>query len=366
MNQLRGDQMNGNRKFHFLIWVAIFASASAAAPARAQFQNPIQAAKDAYTKAKQQQKQQQQGQPQSQTATPAAAAQPASAPAQPAPSGSGAAGSSAGAPGSAAPWSPDSESGPATANPPARIDPAKMPDIVGIRIGMTLREASDAIVKQYPGARVNPYAPERTPTGGTVLISLNLNRGIASPVTTDQIAVDATMLPNPAIVWHVSRAVINQHVSRQTVLAALRAKYGKETFDIPPGGTFSSKPVPEGYIGAMMWTFDEEGGHTSPPDTIFASGCVIESGIDNARRWRDWSPTGNSGANTHGYCASSLVTVVATLTGSPDIINDVAVEMSDVPFILRSSKATANWWNAEVAKQHQADLQKASQAKPTL
>jgi hypothetical protein len=60
------------------------------------------------------------------------------------------------------------------------------------------------------------------------------------------------------------------------------------------------------------------------------------------------------------------VAVVARITGSPDIISGVSVEMSDVPFIMRSSKATADWWNAEVAKQHQNELQKAGQAKPSL
>jgi hypothetical protein len=362
-----GMKYSNTRKVNSLVWLAVIVSGVAATPARAQFQNPIQAAKDAYNKAKQQQKQ---GQPQNQAATSQPAAQPtttspqpASAPAQSAPASPAAAGPAASAQDSAAPWTPQSGG---SASPPAKIDPSKMPDIVGIRIGMTLKEASDAIVKQYPGAKVNPYAPERTPSGTTVLISLNLNRGIASPVTTDQIAVDATMLPNTAIVWHVSRAVINQHVSRQTVLAALRAKYGKETFYSDGGAPFSSKPLPEGHIALMMWTFDEDGKHTSPPDTIFNAGCVIESGVDNARRWRDWAPTGNSGANTHGYCESSLVAVVARLTGSPDIISDVSVEMSDVPFIMRSSRATADWWNAEEAKQHQNDLQKASQAKPTL
>jgi hypothetical protein len=119
----------------------------------AQFQNPIQAAKDAYNKAKQQARQQkqqgqQQGQQGQQQNAPQPAAQPANSPNQPAAGQPGAAGQpapSAASGGDAVPFSPDSGAttgGNATAGSAAAFasnappDFSKLPDIGGtVRVG---------------------------------------------------------------------------------------------------------------------------------------------------------------------------------------------------------------------------------------
>src|SRR6266700_2318968 len=108
-------------------------------PALGQIQNPIKAARDAYNKSRQQQQQQQQTQQQptqQQQARPAQAPQASSASA-PAPA--------AAAPVAAEPWTPPAE----TPTAPVALDPSKMPDVVGVRLGMTAQEALDTLRKQY-------------------------------------------------------------------------------------------------------------------------------------------------------------------------------------------------------------------------
>src|ERR1700675_3467835 len=101
-----------------------------------QFQNPIQAAKDAYNKAKQQQRQ---GQPQSQPT----AAQPANTPNQPASAQPKTAPNTAGA----------SSPTQVPSAPPTGLDPSKLPDVVGIHLGMSPQEVLTKMRPLSPASR---------------------------------------------------------------------------------------------------------------------------------------------------------------------------------------------------------------------
>src|SRR5437016_3319083 len=104
-------------------------------PALGQIQTPIKAARDAYNKSRQQQQQQQQP-TQQQQARPAQAPQASSASAP-----------VSGAPAAAEPWTPPTDAAPA---PTVAPDFSKMPDVVGVRVGMTPQEALETLRKQYP------------------------------------------------------------------------------------------------------------------------------------------------------------------------------------------------------------------------
>ena len=63
-------------------------------------------------------------------------------------------GSSSASPQSAAaPWAPPSNTPSATLAPAAPLDPAKLPDVLGIHLGMPRADASAALLKLYPGIR---------------------------------------------------------------------------------------------------------------------------------------------------------------------------------------------------------------------
>jgi hypothetical protein len=123
------------RRVRLIVAVIFVAASFVGLRGAAQIQNPIQAAKDAYNKAKQQQRQQQ-GQPQSQL-TPA---QPANTPSQPTPAQPQPTPNSAGA------SSPTQVS----STPAAGVDPSKLPDAVGIHLGMPIEQASAMMKSQFP------------------------------------------------------------------------------------------------------------------------------------------------------------------------------------------------------------------------
>ena len=66
--------------------------------------------------------------------------------------------------------------------------------------------------------------------------------------------------------WNLSRDLAQPKVAHNVVVAALRQKYGKETYAAGPGGT----PVTDdSQTQRMWWVFDEQG-HLAPQAKIMA------------------------------------------------------------------------------------------------
>jgi hypothetical protein len=205
--------------------------------AAAQFQNPIQAAKDAYNKAKQQQQQQQNQKPQ-QSASQGQPAQPANAPVQ---SGATAADSPAA--------NGDCCSPEALKKIAASVG---FVDIVGIKLGMTPEQALAAI-KAYkstfkievlnarlfhPGVetftRVPHYISAQEP---------NLQNGKGY----EYINLEFTQPPSPPLVSKIERYIAmppSQPVMASTLLESLRKKYGQYNFS---------------QNGPLAWVYDLSG-----------------------------------------------------------------------------------------------------------
>jgi hypothetical protein len=328
----------------------------------AQF-NPIQAAKDAYNKAKQQQQQgQQQGQQQSQPQTssqpanssgqPASAAgQPGSAPAQPA-------ATPAASPAASAPWTPPSDTPSAATVPAGPLDPSKLPDISGLHLGMSLAEATAQMKKWYPkGVGVmngGPYGPQHQTAVGVLRATGDFR---------DAAAVDLTGPPNQQVVWNLSRDLLQPKVAHNVVVAALRQKYGKETFAAGPGGT----PVTDDtQIQHMWWVFDEQG-HLAPQAKIIGGspfGCGSFYSTDGS--WHTYQKImlgQDTGLPT--YCLSSYVGVEVVIAPLA-ILEDINVNVVDLTLMVRSAKASATWVKGQDDKARQEDLQRSQQLKPQL
>jgi len=202
----------------------------------AQIQNPIQAAKDAYNKAKQQAQQQKQGQqngqqPQSQQQSQqpdqsqTAAAQPVSSP-----------NTSAAQP--AAPQ--DAGAGCCTPEAMKKIAASiGFVDIVGIKLGMTPAEAVAAAKAYNPNLKFETLTarlehPSGTP-GNFVRVPYTIDAYTANtrqdlgPV--EWIAMQFTQPPSPPLLMKVQRFtgfVISQPVIASNLLQSLRKKYGQE------------------------------------------------------------------------------------------------------------------------------------------
>lgn len=207
-------------------------------PARAQFQNPITAAKDAYKKSKQesQQKQQQpQGQAQGQQQQQSPATQNAD--------------------GAAAAADPQAAGDCCSADAQAKAAAvASFLDIVGIKLGMTPEEATAAIKAYDPTMKfgvVNTRLERPSNPQGFVRVpryifvqSANLS---AANGQVERITIQFTTPPNPPVVQWVERYVqfrVGEPVLASNLMDGIHKKYGQENSGSP---------------GGPVWVYDSNG-----------------------------------------------------------------------------------------------------------
>jgi hypothetical protein len=199
----------------------VFMAGSFALLHAAQIQNPIQAAKDAYNKAKQQQ--QQQNKPPQQSAPQGQATQPVQ--------------SSAAAPGSPA-------ANGDCCTPEAMKKIAALigfVDIVGIKLGMTPEQAVAAVKGYNPNLKIVTLTARLEhpsgPPGNFVRVPYTIdayttnNRQDLGPV--EWIAMQFTMPPGPPLLAKVQRFTgfpINQPVMASNLVESLRKKYGQDNY----------------------------------------------------------------------------------------------------------------------------------------
>jgi hypothetical protein len=321
-------------------------------PSSAQIQNPIKAAKDAYNKARQDAQAKQQKPPQQ-----APQAGTTNSPA-----------------GAAEPWKPPVENSNAAA---VALDPAKMPDIVGVHLGMAPQEAMQIMRKQYPANYRVLVMPANSPLDGQVIKGADDNFQISDPASGDSPLgyISFTAPPEKQVVWHVARYTRGMHVNRETLLATLREKYGKETAALMSISMRSGKTTDSSQIADMFWLFDERGDRVPyPPDTAFQNrtiwdcrmaGATIEALIRPDSR----GPTDDAALTKmfsgSGWCASMVAVHVAINDPRP-IVDSVFTEIVDVPLAIRTAHASTVWWRDIAEKARKEDLEKSKKARPVF
>jgi len=313
----------------------------------AQIQNPIKAARDAYNKAKKDaQKQQQKQTPRQTSAGTAPATAADSAPA---------------AGGVAAPWTPPKEG-----DAPVEVDFSKTPDVIGIRFGMTPQEALATMRKQYPQDLYGKMTDTAWPDANKPDFGYNILS--SAPGNQPDAYLSFTAPPNPQVVWRVTRFTRRMHINHDTFLAALREKYGKETY----AGTGNARTTDDRQIGQLYWLFDEKGGRVPlPPDAAFPGGnSIIECMYDNTTMGnpQPQMPTDdvellrtNLG---RGWC-SNFVGVHVSLD-EQEIVENAFTEMLDVPLALRTAHAAAVWQADLAERLRREDLERSKKSKPVL
>jgi hypothetical protein len=342
-----------------LVAAVLFSSRSSG-----QIQNPITAARDAYNKARQQQQQQQQQQKQQQQqqkqqTRPDQAPQASATPRPVA------------APDVAEPWTPPADTPSA---PPVALDPSKMPDIVGVHLGMEPQEAMQILRKQYPPNfrfYVQPLDVAGLPAGQQARSDFLLS----DPGTAEAplAYLSFTMPPDKPVVWHVARYTRRMHINRDTLLAALRQKYGKETAALQTTGMASKPARNDSEIAELFWLYDERGGRVPwPPETAFPNARVIWECSDGRqiRQLNDAQPStpmDEEQIRKHqfaGWCGS-LVAVHVAIEPFP-IVETAFTEMLDGPLALRTAHAFTVWQRGLAEKARKDDLEKSKQAKPVF
>jgi len=360
------SQFDARRTLYAVI-VSLSVIGAVAPSARAQIQNPIQAAKDAYKKARQQQQQQsQQGQPQQ------GQAQTASSPSAVS-NRSGGQASEASSGAATAPVTADDLAKPApTAN--VVLDPIALPDIVGVHLGMPLRTAAAALQAAYPNVKITPSPALQMPT---------INQPVAYSVSTwsnnafEVVTVGVVLPPNQQIVWAMTRWINTPPggtpMNRAELLANLRKKYGKETYNSVNAGGPSARSDAE--ITDLYWIYDEGGKRIPQPNPAFGvsgggSGCLG----NGAPRDQTIRPPGLSGNETHEihiqseWCKSTYVGVHANLTADgrdpANFISMFTMDMEDLPLAMRAEKATVDLYQKAAERRHQEEINRSKSVQP--
>ena len=264
--------------------------------------------------------------------------------------------------GSAEPWTPPADN---AAEAAALVDPlklpevAKMPDVVGVHPGMSLPQALQILHGQYPRDRFQEipydYIPNRKLEYGFNV----LRPDAVGPAATEAI-VSVTAPPSHQVVWRIVRYGHGLHASHANVLAALREKYGKESFAASGNGYKTD----ERNIGTLFWIFDEHGNRAPMPSSqAFGSNDItfcVGRGING-----DPGPKmPMDEVKDPNWCAS-FVGVIASVDPT-EIVENTTVDMMDLRLANRTANAFVAWQRDAAAKARAAELEKSKKNKPVF
>ena len=265
----------------------------------------------------------------------------------------------------AAPWSPD-DAGAPKATPQSKptataftgpLDPAKLPDVVGVHMGMPIEEAL-AVMKKLHGGNVNLISAGNPVNYTRVSYQLNVN-----PPAGETFQLDYTFPPGVQRVADISH--MSQYyppVSHANMVEGLRAKYGKETLAI--AGPLVAKPGEDARITSMIWLFDENGKPvpSGPVTNLAPYGCTQDHFGTGYQTMVNASMRNALPAPT--FCDSLIILNVAFTNAETVGLSQTMI--IDNGLLLRSVKATGDYQTELAKKQHEQQLQQANQAKPTL
>jgi hypothetical protein len=160
------------------------------------------------------------------------------------------------------------------------------PDILGIRIGMTVQQALDLLKAHDPGHSVALEQWTIPQLYGDKPITYAM-----TPSTTglaDRISVDVTLPPNPQVVWRIHRLIGPFTSTRDNVLNSLYQKYGMPW-----------NPDPNSLSGPIVvldWFFNEQGRLANPgtsrDDVIAMKTCM--NTVMQQWYWGGWPTTQDS------------------------------------------------------------------------
>ncbi len=346
------------RVIRILILTTVAVAGASVSLYAVQFQNPIKAAKEAWEKSRQQakqqaeqQKQQQQQQQQSQQPANTQTSSPAD----------GASGQAA-TQSSAAPWTPPA----AAAAAPVKLDPAKLPDVVGLRLGMPIAAATVAIHKAYPPANIIEHFPFTSWPDGS-----NPNMGFTVLDAHNQNDVDMylsfTAPPGPQVLWRVYRAlrIPSPGINLQLLLNDLRAKYGRESF-----ATHGEEVVKnDDQIQTLVWLYKEDG-EQIPQSTLtpFQVQKILSCWAYGDQLSPHMPYQKDFASQYTGICSGvvGMKIDVSPEIGTNLVASYVPIAMEDIPLAIRTANA-ANAYLANVAaQQRKKELEKSKQVKPVL
>lgn len=221
------------------------------------------------------------------------------------------------------------------------------PDLLGIYPGMPASAARAQLQKRSSTVYVRSASPADSGFG------LNIP-DLKNPEGTN---VNLTLAPNDPTVWWITRSQSYYQGSGgpplmlNTVLTALREKYGKETMTHDQGG------------GGLyvFWLFDQSGKLLATADPTL-QGCNSGQFSLYMRNGLPQAPTPVEQA-----CFKSYFGVKAGFNSAADgMLNSYTVELVNLPYAYRAAMNTANAKKAADQKAQQELIKRGDQNKPSF
>lgn len=232
-----------------------------------------------------------------------------------------------------------------------------LPDIVGLKPGITLQEAYDRL-KAYNRIAQVEIGRMAYPDLAAEPIPYAVVLGQEGELSAELIEADVTLPPGKQVVWRVVRTLRFPQGKEQPVtnlMAALREKYGPESFVVK-----SNIPTPN-------WFLDEHGRAVADTGGLSFATCAVVGGLPAINtsvlngvvaplQYNLIQPQQRSGTNAD--LCRALVTVRAVLHPAPDprLALMLSVSITDSPLEAREHEATVNFLaNAAAQKKKEAD-----------
>ncbi|HKN86648.1 MAG TPA: hypothetical protein VJV04_07310 [Nitrospiraceae bacterium] len=256
-----------------------------------------------------------------------------------------------------------------------------LPDILGIQLGMPVRDAHAKLQAQLPKSKVQVQSTKLTTIDKPVITAFSGTT--AEPIMIgmegDQMTVDVTLPPNKQAVWRITRQhyFANKGIPKTTLLASLREKYGKE----PLTNVSQNKPaLDDAQINTLFLLFDEQGRPAPIPpkpekDTSGLANALISACItlgDNVQLGliEVYSNLYKGKNPQEDWCYNFYTAVFVRVAQSPDVpelYSQMRLVAVSLPYALSASEATMKWKKDIAEGQHKQDIEKAKQQeKPKL
>jgi hypothetical protein len=262
--------------------------------------------------------------------------------------------------GAAEPWTPPADKAAEAvdlADPLKLPEVAKMPDVVGVHLGMTLPQALQILHGQYPRHQFQEIPYDYIP-GQKLEYGFNV-------LPTNEIATDAvvslTAPPSRQVVWHIVRFTRRLHANHANVLASLREKYGKESFAGLGNGTITTD---DRNIGMLFWIYDEHGSRAPMPAAQAFGSNDIASCLGHGIDLNPGPKIPMDEVKDPNWCAS-FVGVVAQIDPF-EIVENTSVAVIDMRLANRTANAYVAWRRDADAKARAAEIAKSKKNKPVF
>jgi hypothetical protein len=238
------------------------------------------------------------------------------------------------------------------AAPTGPLDPAKLPDVLGIHLGTPRADASAAFLKLYPGNPVRPEGPDTV--AGMSMINIDLPGKSGS----DNVHLEFTLTPGKQQVYYIERSVFyKQQMSRANVMASLHQKYGQQIYEDANGGV-------------MFWFFDEQG-HQIPADNDAQRrqahdpyGCDADDASEKMLFHAQVNSYLHNALGPATFCDSIIILRVTV--AEDNLVDRIFTVLEDRALLRREVTTYAEAQKVQNQKQQQQELNKANEAKPNL